>query len=80
MTMSDDGTEGRVAQRAAELLPEEIAAGSDDPYAQAEAILRDSDAREAGAAGSPQGEADHPLPASFGDLPAGLDPARNTPA
>lgn len=35
----------RVEQRA-HLLPEEVAAGSDDPLAQAEAILDDSDRRE----------------------------------
>ena len=39
--MSDDRTD----QRAAGLLPEERAAGSDDPRAQAEAILADSDRR-----------------------------------
>lgn len=37
----------RVAQRADELLPEEEAAGSDDPDAQAEAILAESDERQA---------------------------------
>jgi len=31
--------------RRAELLPEEVAAGSDDPQAQAEAILEESDER-----------------------------------
>jgi len=36
----------RVAQRARDLLPEERAAGSDDPQAQAAAILADSDERE----------------------------------
>lgn len=36
----------RVAERA-HLLPEEIAAGSDDPTAQAEAILAESDERTA---------------------------------
>jgi formate dehydrogenase subunit gamma len=36
----------RVHQRARDLLPEERAAGSDDPEAQAEAILADSDERE----------------------------------
>ena len=41
-TMTDD----RVERRAAELLPEERAAGSADPRAQAEAILADSDRRE----------------------------------
>lgn len=47
--MHDGGTAGderRVAQRA-ELLPEEEAAGSDDPETQAEAILADSDERTA---------------------------------
>ena len=41
-----DGGEAdeRVGQRA-ELLPEERAAGSDDPRAQAEAILEESDER-----------------------------------
>ena len=38
----------RVQKRAAQLLPEEIEAGSHDPEAQAEAILEDSDARAAG--------------------------------
>lgn len=42
ITMTDD----RTAQRAAELLPEERAAGSEDPRAQAAAILADSDERE----------------------------------
>ncbi|WP_433301683.1 hypothetical protein ACQP2F_06790 [Actinoplanes sp. CA-030573] len=36
----------RIDQRAADLLPEEHAAGSADPKAQAEAILADSDRRE----------------------------------
>ena len=36
--------EGRIARRA-ELLPEEEAAGSDDPHHQAEEILHDSDER-----------------------------------
>jgi transglutaminase-like putative cysteine protease len=40
--MSDD----RISERAADLLPEERAAGSDDPRAQAAAILADSDDRE----------------------------------
>ena len=42
--MTDDD---RVERRAADLLPEERAVGSDDPEAQAEAILADSDVREA---------------------------------
>ena len=36
----------RIAERA-RLLPEEQAAGSDDPQAQAEAVLADSDERTA---------------------------------
>ena len=44
-------TGDRIRQRAAELLPEEQAAGSADPQEQAEAILADSDRRE-----------DHPEP------------------
>ena len=47
MTESPDAgssDEGRVERRS-ELLPEEQEAGSDDPTAQAEAILADSDER-----------------------------------
>jgi hypothetical protein len=39
-------TPERVQQRSDGLLPEERAAGTDDPAGQAEAILADSDARE----------------------------------
>ncbi|MEV6847855.1 hypothetical protein [Actinoplanes sp. NPDC051411] len=39
-------TDDRTDQRAAEMLPEEQVVGSDDPHAQAEAILADSDRRE----------------------------------
>lgn len=42
--MSDSPQEKDVESRAA-LLPEEQAAGSDDPEAQAEAILEDSERR-----------------------------------
>jgi hypothetical protein len=42
--MPDD--DARVNERASELLPEEEAAGSDDPFAQAEAILAESDERQ----------------------------------
>jgi hypothetical protein len=42
--MSDPVDEARIEQRA-HLLPEEEAAGSDDPGAQAAAILADSDDR-----------------------------------
>jgi hypothetical protein len=37
---------GRVASRAEHLLPEESTVGSEDPPAQAAAILAESDARE----------------------------------
>ena len=44
MTERPDEDE-RVRTRAANLLPEEVAAGSEDPEAQAEAVLADSDER-----------------------------------
>ena len=43
-THDDDQDDQRVAERA-HLLPEEIAVGSDDPAAQAEQILDESDDR-----------------------------------
>jgi hypothetical protein len=49
MTIPADGAD-RTGERAADLLPEERAAGSADPEAQAEAILEESDEREDGAA------------------------------
>jgi hypothetical protein len=49
----------RAQSRAGHLLPEERAAGSDDPEAQAEAILEDSDAREEYAEPSPGLRIDH---------------------
>jgi len=42
--MTDSPDEDRIQERA-ELLPEEEVAGSDDPEAQAKAILEDSDER-----------------------------------
>jgi hypothetical protein len=42
--MSETDDEARIEQRA-QLLPEEQVAGSDDPEAQAAAILEDSDDR-----------------------------------
>ena len=43
--MPDDDLE-RIKARAEALLPEEVEAGSDDPVAQAAAILEESDERE----------------------------------
>ncbi len=43
-----DPDPARVQARAETLLPEEEAVGSDDPEAQAEEILAESDARSAG--------------------------------
>lgn len=45
MTSSEERDAERVDQRASELLPEEVAAGSDAPREQAEAILAESDER-----------------------------------
>ena len=47
MSASEDraAEDRRVAERAQHLLPEEVIAGSDDPEAQARAVLDDSEAR-----------------------------------
>jgi hypothetical protein len=42
---ADDLADEERVEGRAELLPEELAAGSDDPQAQAEAILAESDER-----------------------------------
>jgi hypothetical protein len=57
--MDHESTDGRVERRAADLLPEELAAGSDDPQAQAEAILDDSDVREADLDAAPDTFVEH---------------------
>jgi hypothetical protein len=44
--MADEEPDERVQARADGLLPEEEEAGSDDPIAQASAILEESDERE----------------------------------
>ena len=49
----------RVEQRAADLLPEERSAGSSDPRAQAEAILAESDEREADLDAAPDSFVEH---------------------
>ncbi|GAA0933963.1 hypothetical protein [Virgisporangium aurantiacum] len=49
----------RVQTRAAHLLPEERAAGSDDPEMQAEQILKDSEARETFDESTPDLRIDH---------------------
>ena len=53
--MSDDRTE----RRAADLLPEERVVGSADPEAQAEAILSESDEREADVEAAPDSFLEH---------------------
>jgi len=45
MTDHEPTVDDERVERRAELLPEEQRAGSDDPEAQAEAILEDSEAR-----------------------------------
>ncbi len=49
----------RIAARAEDLLPEEEAAGSDDPRAQAEAILEDSDLRTEDRSAAPGTSVEH---------------------
>jgi hypothetical protein len=56
---SDSASHDRVEQRAADLLPEEAAAGSVDPRAQAEAILEESDEREADTEAAPDSFVEH---------------------
>ncbi len=53
--MNDD----RIDRRAADLLPEERVTGSADPQAQAEAILADSDEREADLEAAPDSFLEH---------------------
>jgi hypothetical protein len=57
--MNHESGNERVERRAADLLPEELAAGSDDPQAQAEAILDDSDVREADLDAGPDSFVEH---------------------
>jgi len=54
--MPDEPDPKRVQRRAESLLPEERSVGSDDPAAQAEEILAESDARAEGHL-SPPGKA-----------------------
>jgi hypothetical protein len=56
--MSESASD-RIQERAAHLLPEKRVAGSDDPEAQAEQILNDSDAREAFDESAPDLRIDH---------------------
>jgi hypothetical protein len=48
-----EGDNERAASRADRLLPEEETAGSDDPQAQADAILEESDVRSEDRSASP---------------------------
>jgi hypothetical protein len=57
--MPDTAPDPRVDRRAAALLPEEEAAGSDDPRAQAAAILDESDARAADRDAAPDSFVEH---------------------
>ncbi len=57
--MADKPDPERVQNRADALLPEEQEVGSDDPAAQAEQILADSDARSAHRAQPPGESVEH---------------------
>lgn len=50
---AETSDQDRIESRAEHLLPEEESAGSDDPQAQAEAILAESDIREADPTAAP---------------------------
>jgi hypothetical protein len=58
ITMTDS-PDARTERRAADLLPEERVAGSADPEAQAEAILEESDEREADLEAAPDTVLEH---------------------
>lgn len=59
--MDDEPRDHRIDTRA-ELLPEEARAGSEDPEAQAEAILADSDERTEDPEGTRRGSVQTPGP------------------
>ena len=54
-----DQDELRAEARAEDLLPEEQVAGSDDPQAQAEAILEESDERTEDRSAAPGSRVEH---------------------
>jgi len=54
-----DHPEDRAERRAADLVPEERVVGSADPDAQAEAILAESDEREADLEAAPDAVLEH---------------------
>ncbi len=51
--------DGELVERRAQLLPEEATVGSDDPEAQAEAILKDSEIRTEVPDGAPTTFVEH---------------------
>jgi hypothetical protein len=59
----------RAEARAESLLPEEVEAGSDDPLAQAEAILEESDEREEDRVDPPGQPVEHRRSEDTVDLP-----------
>ena len=63
-----DVDDDRVRTRAANLLPEEAAAGSDDPMAQAAAVLADSDERAADRDAAPGSRVEHRTSDEIADL------------
>jgi hypothetical protein len=78
MTHDDQVDESRAAGRA-ELLPEEEAVGSDDPEAQARAILAESDERQADRDAAPSTHLEHRSSEEATppvDPPAGAPPER----
>ena len=70
--MADD--QDRINARAEALLPEEEEAGSDDPVAQAAAILEESDEREFDRADPPGEGLEHRRSEDTVDVPEVTDP------
>jgi hypothetical protein len=69
----------RVEARAEALLPEELEAGSDDPFAQAEAILEESDERENDRVDPPGQPVEHRRSEDTVELPQIDDERQDTP-
>jgi hypothetical protein len=68
MTDQPHDVDDRAGRRAAHLLPEERVTGSDDPRAQAEIILEESDIREADQEAAPDSFVEHRTSDQAADL------------
>jgi hypothetical protein len=81
MTIPEDlePEDARVHARAEALTPEEIAAGTDDPEAQAAAILKESDEREEDRVDPPGPAVEHRHSEDTVDAPDAEDDGQDSP-